>query len=293
VSDYPWGWAPFHYGRWFTDPFYGPMWLPDYEWGPGWVDWRSSTSYYGWAPLAPGRGRGHRYTDDRWIFVRNRDFGKRDMHNYYVPNARVVNNRRQDDDRRVSYNAGPRRADVERRSGRSIAPLTLRERKEPGQEVSNDQIQLYRPRVQQASTDAKPAPAQVGNLNDVQQRNPTPGTRRQRNTSTQPATTPARQREPTTPSTNRARRQPAQTAPDQPAESTNRDRTTPTETTPARQREAAPPARNRERTPPTQTAPARQRETPAARPQPPASQPRTAPRQNTAPNRQRGNSGGG
>src|SRR4051794_35767800 len=23
VSDYPWGWAPFHYGRWQFDPVYG------------------------------------------------------------------------------------------------------------------------------------------------------------------------------------------------------------------------------------------------------------------------------
>ncbi len=28
VSDYDWGWAPFHYGRWEYDNFYGWMWIP-------------------------------------------------------------------------------------------------------------------------------------------------------------------------------------------------------------------------------------------------------------------------
>ena len=27
VSDYDWGWAPFHYGRWFYDDFYGWAWV--------------------------------------------------------------------------------------------------------------------------------------------------------------------------------------------------------------------------------------------------------------------------
>ena len=29
VSDYDWGWAPFHYGRWIYDPAYGGwLWIP-------------------------------------------------------------------------------------------------------------------------------------------------------------------------------------------------------------------------------------------------------------------------
>ncbi|MFA6795615.1 MAG: DUF6600 domain-containing protein, partial [Proteiniphilum sp.] len=30
VSDYSWGWAPFHYGRWFYDDYYGWSWMPGY-----------------------------------------------------------------------------------------------------------------------------------------------------------------------------------------------------------------------------------------------------------------------
>jgi hypothetical protein len=38
VSDEPFGWACYHYGRWM---FAGRWrWVPDTEWGPAWVDWR-------------------------------------------------------------------------------------------------------------------------------------------------------------------------------------------------------------------------------------------------------------
>lgn len=53
VSDYSWGWATFHYGRWFRDPRWGWCWYPGTVWGPAWVTWRYSDDYCGWAPLPP------------------------------------------------------------------------------------------------------------------------------------------------------------------------------------------------------------------------------------------------
>jgi hypothetical protein len=53
-SDYAWGWAPFHYGRWQRSPAYGWVWSPDTAWAPAWVTWRYSDAYCGWAPLPPG-----------------------------------------------------------------------------------------------------------------------------------------------------------------------------------------------------------------------------------------------
>lgn len=53
MSDYPWGWATFHYGRWFRDSRYGWCWWPDSVWAPSWVFWRYGNSYCGWAPLPP------------------------------------------------------------------------------------------------------------------------------------------------------------------------------------------------------------------------------------------------
>src|SRR5579863_580984 len=53
VSDEPFGWATYHYGRWTYDQDYGWEWIPGYEWGPAWVAWRNGGGYIGWAPLPP------------------------------------------------------------------------------------------------------------------------------------------------------------------------------------------------------------------------------------------------
>lgn len=53
VSDWNWGWAPFHYGRWITIAGRGWSWVPGTMWGPAWVSWRSGHGYVGWSPLPP------------------------------------------------------------------------------------------------------------------------------------------------------------------------------------------------------------------------------------------------
>jgi hypothetical protein len=52
VSDWSWGWAPFHYGRWITRAGRW-SWVPGSMWGPAWVSWRSGGGYVGWTPLPP------------------------------------------------------------------------------------------------------------------------------------------------------------------------------------------------------------------------------------------------
>ncbi|MDP1828119.1 MAG: hypothetical protein Q8L48_32890 [Archangium sp.] len=70
-SDYPFGWAVFHYGRWMLDPDYGWVWLPGNTWAPAWVTWRHGGSYVGWAPMGPrGAPVVHR---DHWLFVESRE----------------------------------------------------------------------------------------------------------------------------------------------------------------------------------------------------------------------------
>lgn len=56
VSDYSWGWAPFHYGRWVYAPGFGWEWIPGRSYAGAWVSWRygwDDWAYVGWAPLAP------------------------------------------------------------------------------------------------------------------------------------------------------------------------------------------------------------------------------------------------
>jgi uncharacterized protein DUF6600 len=96
VSDEPWAWACYHYGRWVYDPYYGWLWVPDTVWGPSWVAWRSSDNYVGWAPLSPecgfGPGGGFVFREE---FIRPSAFVFVDVHHFsdpVRPNTVIVNN---------------------------------------------------------------------------------------------------------------------------------------------------------------------------------------------------------
>jgi hypothetical protein len=183
VSDYSWGWAPFHYGRWDYDDFYGWFWVPDNEWGPSWVNWRRADGYYGWSPMRPGIslsvsfGSGYTIPNDRWIFVRDRDFSRSDINHYYVnrtnnvtiiKNSSVINRTYTDQNRHSTYVSGPDRADVQKITGRTIQPVVIHDNEKPGQNLKNGQLQIYRPQVQKNDENGRrPAPSRVVNLKDV------------------------------------------------------------------------------------------------------------------------------
>ena len=65
-SNYTWGWAPFHYGRWFQDPNYGWAWVPGTDWAPAWVSWRWGGGYVGWYPQAPN---GYTGGNQSWVYM--------------------------------------------------------------------------------------------------------------------------------------------------------------------------------------------------------------------------------
>ncbi len=56
LSEEPWGWATYHYGRWLFDREYGWLWVPGTQWGPAWVSFQQGNGYVGWAPLPPSVG---------------------------------------------------------------------------------------------------------------------------------------------------------------------------------------------------------------------------------------------
>jgi Family of unknown function (DUF6600) len=79
VSDWDWGWAPFHFGRWAVMSGRGWGWVPGTLWGPAWVSWRMGGGYVGWAALPPrgtsiGRPIGAR---SPWRFTSNGNLGAR------------------------------------------------------------------------------------------------------------------------------------------------------------------------------------------------------------------------
>jgi hypothetical protein len=122
VSDFDWGWAPFHYGRWEYDPFYGWMWIPGYEWASAWVSWSQYDGYYGWAPLGFGAAVNISFGAvpyDRWNFLPRRYMGSRDFYrhcapprNNYFRNSVTINNYYEG--REGRFTRGPERHEVER-----------------------------------------------------------------------------------------------------------------------------------------------------------------------------------
>ncbi|MGH2664767.1 DUF6600 domain-containing protein [Flavobacterium sp.] len=183
ASNYSWGWAPFHYGRWYFDSYYGWLWAPDTVWGPGWVTWRRSDGFYGWTAISPGismeiaYSSGYNVPYNQWIFVRDRDFGRRNTNSYYVntsknvaifKNSTVINNIRTHNSIRGRYNAGPDREDVKKHSGNAIAQISLRERNKPGQLLNKNEMQLYRPNVDRGNNEGnKLRPSEVRTRNEM------------------------------------------------------------------------------------------------------------------------------
>jgi hypothetical protein len=102
VSEEPFGWATYHYGRWTRLRKIGWVWVPGDEWAPAWVSWRKSSDYVGWAPLPPearfDRGTGiHNWSDsyydvgpDQYCFVETKQFGAPRLENAVIPSERNV-----------------------------------------------------------------------------------------------------------------------------------------------------------------------------------------------------------
>lgn len=162
VSDYDWGWAPFHYGRWDYDEAYGGYyWVPDYEWGPAWVSWRSDNEAYGWAPLRPGINIGVGISfgsdipADRWTFVPNRYIASPQINNYYIDRSRnvtIINrttiiNNVHNNNTHVAVIGGPRRTDVQRYTHTNINTYRVANNSRPGTVVNRNTVNIYRPVV--------------------------------------------------------------------------------------------------------------------------------------------------
>lgn len=130
-SDYDWGWAPFHYGRWEYDPYIGWMWLPGYEWASAWVSWSNYDDYYGWAPLGYGVNINVSFGSipyNNWNFIPRRDICQRNLSPYYVSyqrdnrfrNAVVINNYYNGNGHVGHFVRGPERSEVERYTNNRI-----------------------------------------------------------------------------------------------------------------------------------------------------------------------------
>ena len=100
ISDEPYGWATYHYGRWYDDPEIGWSWVPGDEWAPSWVSWQEGADYIGWAPLPPGvnvgvgvvsgfGGFAYGIAPASYVFVPERDFLAPRLGSYILASGRV------------------------------------------------------------------------------------------------------------------------------------------------------------------------------------------------------------
>lgn len=187
VSEEPFGWATYHYGRWVFDPEFGWLWVPGTVWGPAWVAWQSGAGFIGWAPLPPNvgfeLGIGLRLggidlsvaiDPFAYCFVEERAFLDPRLATYVLPRARnvtiirsttnitnytVVNNQ--------VVNQGVPVTRIEQATGRRVERLRVAAATAKGvSRVEGNQVTIYRPpqaklqtvRVAAQTNAGKPAP---------------------------------------------------------------------------------------------------------------------------------------
>ena len=171
VSYYEWGWAPFHYGRWYFDDYFQSWaWIPGYDWGPAWVNWRTGGGYYGWAPLGPGMSIqvSVNIPSFHWVFIPNRHIHHHYAYRYYAPqktkvkiynNTTIINNTVVYNNR--NYVGGPQRREVERITRNPVQVYNVQASNAPGRAaVSRNSVNLYRPEVENGrgkTTDVRPS----------------------------------------------------------------------------------------------------------------------------------------
>jgi hypothetical protein len=161
-SNYDWGWATFHYGRWDFDNYLGWLWIPGTEWAPAWVTWGEYNNYWGWAPLGPNiyvQANLNWYAPDPWwTFVPRNHFCSNNWSHYiynrpvrvtyitHITNIYVDNNYSYGNHN--SWYHGPRVNDVERYNRsrvRTIEVVDNDRAKNTG--VHNNRLNVYRPVV--------------------------------------------------------------------------------------------------------------------------------------------------
>ena len=291
VSDYDWGWGPFHYGRWVYNRYNEWVWIPDTTWGPAWVSWRSGGGYYGWAPLGPGMHVNINFNipDLWWVFIPQRNIYYDRFPRYYsrrnvviINNTTIINNTYVRN--RRTYYTGPRADDIRRATRQDVRVYNVNNTGRPSRSsINGNSVNIYTPRPSRGTSNASAAPREAiraeGHTTIRDSRNGSNGS-----TSARPSRTENREtdnRTGVTPSTRETR--PDNDNNSRPSRTQNRENTGATQ--PQRTERAAPTSeRQVQRPEQTQTAPQQrperaQRQERSERPVERAEAPRPQPRQ--------------
>jgi len=170
VSDYPWGWATFHYGRWFFDDYFGWMWIPGYEWAPAWVTWGYYDGYWAWAPMGPNMYVMNNYSWRApafwWTFVPFRYFCSTNWYSYIYNRPVQINNityityiynGNNPNSNQGNWYYGPRVKEVEKYSTVPVQKRTFEDASKPDKTTIRDnKLVVYRPEIDQKQDNQKP-----------------------------------------------------------------------------------------------------------------------------------------
>lgn len=167
LSEEPYGWAVYHYGRWARLEGRGWVWIPGTEWAPAWVSWRRSPQHVGWAPLPPEASFRRSVGFSGWVdsyydigpsayrFVEVRNFGAPRLRTVFVePRENITIIRQTTNITRITYvnstvyNEGPRYEDISRESAEPIRRLKLDRRVEIEGDRSSFRGEQMRSRVE-------------------------------------------------------------------------------------------------------------------------------------------------
>jgi hypothetical protein len=183
VSDFPWGWGPFHYGRWFGDPMYGWIWMPGYDWAPAWVIWGDYDGYYGWACIGPHDVLSPHYRPDarHWHFVDHQYMGREDFGSHVrraddVAHGVDINARINVIGHANTYGQsvffkGPEVSEVEKYRGQKVERVQINNVTAPAQtKVTGGQINIYRPNIVRSNVQ-RATPNKVVNTQDLRPAN--------------------------------------------------------------------------------------------------------------------------
>ena len=172
VSNYRWGWACYHYGRWWKSANYGWVWMPGYVWAPAWVKWRIAENHIGWCPLSPkAKWRGNSgitvnsYNYDnpgsQWVFVKKSNFVD-DINNANIVSASQNTNLIKNSDAVLYmkyengrlHGRGPDVKDIEKRTGKVINAREIKLKQERGRSLIGDKsVSVYRERFKRHEVD--------------------------------------------------------------------------------------------------------------------------------------------
>ncbi len=180
VANEDWGWATYHYGRWYDDPYNGWCWVPGGEWSPAWVAWREGGGWVGWAPLPPELtwhaeiGLSWNNWDRMpgveqywWSFCLERDLPGPQVYQRLAPRHRgvvlITETRNITNYIYIDSHVANRSLDVEpirRAYGKNIAARRVDDLSAPpadnGRQLARDSYRAYRPQLSKSAAGARP-----------------------------------------------------------------------------------------------------------------------------------------